>query len=643
MQESSDREAGADESRIAAAVALLDEIQALFDHGRHAETVARCEEGVQRFTDDPSPLVRERVAYGLLFEGLSLANLGRSDEAIRVYEELIARYGSSADQEMRRHVAWALNNQAFTLKELGRREQSLAAYDELIERFHNEPEPEIRQRVSWALWNKAVLLQELSRAGEADTSYDELTARHDEGLNLELDRNIAWCLQRRGWNLWRAGDTEQALDAYEETRARFADTTDVWLRRGVAASLSDKAALLDELGRADEAMSTYDDSLALLGQGTEPELREMAVIVLLKKGDALWRAKRFEAAIVVYDAALAAYREARTAGAGTEATWAAIAAVFNKLSRLCALDRGGEARHARDQLSASLGDVCEPNSGEARSGAHAVSERELAATFAQVFNGGECWQRFEATEEEPGRDALAERAIELYRLTEPWALTDDEATGDASQFAASMLRDIADGYAMLAPRLTPEQRSALPLPQRAESKRAQLILAFGADEWAAEHGYPICLTETEGEVDRDCSCEEQPRDAGEWTQDALLRFFLTMAYRHDVLAVVCDSPTGRKALTNEYFAQHAAQQISHARRWVGHVTLHMPPDVAGAAVTSLLMTQGFFLACHGAVSSSAELFPDRGLLLACLHEGHTYEWLLDQDVELPQWLTEHDD
>lgn len=153
----------------------------------------------------------------------------------------------------------------------------------------------------------------------------------------------------------------------------------------------------------------------------------------------------------------------------------------------------------------------------------------------------------------------------------------------------------------------------------------------------------IVLTETAGEVDRDCSCEEQPRDAGEWTQDALLRFFLTMAYRHDVLAVVCDSPTGRKALTTEYFAQHAAQQISHARRWVGQVTLHMPPEAAGAAVTALLMAQGFFLASHGAVSSSAELFPDRRLLRACLLEGHTHEWLVDQDAELPQWLTEHDD
>ena len=224
---------------------------------------------------------------------------------------------------------------------------------------------------------------------------------------------------------------------------------------------------MDELGLAYVAMSTYDDSLALLWQWTLPELREMAVIVLLKKGDALWRAKLFEAAIVVYDSSLSAYREARTAGAFTEATLSAIAAVFNKLSRLCALDLRVEARHALDQLSASLRDVCEPNSCEARSGAHAVSERELAATFAQVFNGGECWQLFVATEEEPVRDALAERAIELYRLTEPWALTDDEATGDASQFAASMLRDIADCYAMLSPLLTPEQRSALPLPQRA--------------------------------------------------------------------------------------------------------------------------------------------------------------------------------
>jgi hypothetical protein len=157
-------------------------------------------------------------------------------------------------------------------------------------------------------------------------------------------------------------------------------TADVWLRRGVAASLNDKTALLHELGRGDEALSTCDDSLALLGQGTESELRELAVTVLLRKGDVLWHANRFEAAIVIYDGALAAYREARTAGGGATAVWAAIAAVFNKLSRLCALDRGEEARQARGQLGAILGDVCEPRLGEKRSGAQATSERELAAT-----------------------------------------------------------------------------------------------------------------------------------------------------------------------------------------------------------------------------------------------------------------------
>lgn len=640
---SSDREGEVREPPIAGAVALLEEIQALFDNGRHIDTVARCEEAVHRFTDDASPLVRERVAYALLLEGLSMANLARRDEAIRVYEELFSRYGSSTDPKMRRHAAWALNNRAFTLKELGRREQSLVAYDELIERFRDEREPEIRQRVSWALWNEAGLLDELSRSQEADSVRDELIARRDEGLDVELDRNIAWCLQHRGWALWRAGDVEQALEAYEEPRARFCDATDVWLRRGVAASLSDKAALLDELGRVDDALSTYDDSFALLGQGTDPELRELAVIVLHRKGDALWRANRFETAIVVFDGALAAYREATTSGGGPNVVWAAIAAVFNKLSRLCALDRGEQAGHARDQLTASLGDVCELSLGDARSGAHATSERELAAIFAEVFNGGECWRWFEETDEQPPTDAMAERAIELYCLTEPWALADDAATGDASQFAAGMLRDIADGYAMLTRQLTVEERRALPLPQRAESKREQLIRAFGADDWAAEHGYPLLLTEPAGDVEDAASCEEQSRDVGGWSQDAFLRFFLTLAYRHDVLAPICDSPTGRRALTDEYFGQHAAQQISEARRWVGQVKLHMPPEAAGAAVTALLMAQGFFLASQGAVASSAELFPDRALLRACLHKAHTYDWLLHQDVELPGWLAEQDD
>lgn len=643
LQGSWDREAGAGQSPIAGAVALLEEIQGLFDNGRHAETVARCEEVVQRFTDDPAPVVRERVAYGLLLKGLSLGKLGRPDDAIRVYAELIGRYGSSADQKMRRRVAWASNNRAFTLKGLGRREQSLAAYDELIERFRDERKPEIRRRVSWALWNKAGLLEELSRGTEADTVYDELIARRDEGLDVELDRNVAWFLQRRAWNLRRAGATEQALTAYGDPLARFGDAIDVWLRRRVAASLSDKAAVLGELGRIDEAISTYDESLALLGRGTESQLRETAVVVLLSKGDALWRAKRFEEAIVVYDGAVEAFREARAAGGGTEVAWAAIAAVFHMVSRLCALDRSEEAGQARDRLSAILGNVCEPSSGEERSGAHAMSERELAATFADVFNGGECWRWFEATDEDPPRDTMAERATELYRLTEPWALADGDAAGDAAQFAASMLRDIADGYAMLTRQLTSEQRRALPLPERAESERAQLIRTFGVDDWATEHGYPVLLTEPADGVDDDApSGERQSPQAGGWTPEAFLRFFLTSAYRHDLLALACDSPAARQALKEDYFGQSAAQQISEARRWTCHVTLHMPPEAAGAAVTALLMAQGFFVASHGAISSSAELFPGRALIRDCLHKAHTYDWLLDRDVAIPQWLAKKD-
>jgi len=61
LREGSNREGGVDESRIAVLVALRQEIQALFDNGRHAQTVARYDGVVQRFVDDPDPLVQKRV------------------------------------------------------------------------------------------------------------------------------------------------------------------------------------------------------------------------------------------------------------------------------------------------------------------------------------------------------------------------------------------------------------------------------------------------------------------------------------------------------------------------------------------------------------------------------------------------------
>ncbi|MGZ6616199.1 MAG: hypothetical protein ACXVFQ_17410 [Solirubrobacteraceae bacterium] len=238
---------------------------------------------------------------------------------------------------------------------------------------------------------------------------------------------------------------------------------------------------------------------------------------------------------------------------------------------------------------------------------------------------------------------LAQRALELYRLTEPWALSDDDAAGDAAQLAAGIVRDIADGYAMLTRPVTADQRRSMLFPQRGESARAQLIRTFGADTWAAEHGHPLLLPEPPQDAEDTDRCEGHAPQAGGWTREAFLRFFLTAAYTHDLVALACDSPTGRQALRDIRFGQRAATQISEARRWARQGILAMPPDAAGAAVASVLMTQAFFLASHGAVPSSAELFPTRALLRDQLYESHTYDWLCDHDAELPRWLTERDD
>ncbi|HET7047616.1 MAG TPA: tetratricopeptide repeat protein, partial [Solirubrobacteraceae bacterium] len=619
LQESSDRDAVVGQRSVAEAIALLADAQALFDDGRHSETLVRCDEALQRFGEDLDSVVRERVAYGLLLKGLSLARLGHSDDAIGVYEGLIDRAGGSADAKTRRHVAWAFNNRAFMLKELGRGEQSIAAYNELIDQFGDERNPEIRLRVSWALWNKADSLRALSRVAESDGVYDELIARRDEGLNLELDRNIAWCLRCRAWNLWGAGAKEQAVEAYDEPLKRFGNASDGSLRMLVFDSLSDKAAVLVQLGRFEEAISAYDESLALLARRgeTQSQVGEAAAITLLLKGELLWSVKRLEEAIVVFDGAVEAYHQARAAGAGTDAAWAAMLAVFYKVSRLCALDRSAEAGRARDQLIAVLGDVGEASPADERSDARETSEQDLAASFAEVINDGDCWRWFDTTDDELPRDTMAERAIDLYRLTEPWALADDDAACDAAQFAAAIVRDIADGYAMLTRPVTADQRRSMPFPQRAESARAQLIRTFGADTWAAKHGHPLLLPEPDQDAENTDRCEGQPPQAGGRTPEAFLRFFLTAAYTHDLVALACDSRTVRQALRDARFGQRAAQQISEARRWARRVTIHMPPEAAGVAIASLLMNQAFFVASQGAISSSADLFPATALLRDC--------------------------
>lgn len=678
-----------DEAPAPAVQALLSEAQAFFDRGRHLEAIARCDEIVTRFGREQRGPTPERVAYALLLKGICLGKVGASDEAIVTYDALIAVYGDSDEPRVREHVSWALNNKASRLKELGLLDAAITTYDELVARFRHASEPSVRMRVDWALWNKSKLLDGRATADECESIYDELIARHDEGVDVELDRVFAWCIEELAWNAGKAGDTERMLDLCADLANRFRDAPDLLLQRhvlaalrmradvmtnsgrveeelatyegiidlfgdatdsaiqdGVAASLRKMAIALAALGKRDAAIAAYDDALALLADTNAPQLRMRVIEVLLSKGVTLTSLGRPAEAVVIYDSAASVYLAVPDWGeAATEARWRVGLALLYKVWLLCELDRSARAADVRDQLVAVLGDVMPPMSPAAPSSPGDVQEAELAAAFANVFDGDDCWRWFGARCERPADALMTERALELYRLTEPWLVADvDEWTG-APQVAAGLLRDVADGYAMLARPWTTTDRDALPLPERAEAQRAQLIRSLRLDEWAAELGYPISVGELTGDaedVELDEALLEQQNAEPLESATRFARFCLILAYSYDLLVAYCDSSSGREIIRNKNFRLYASHQISEARKWIRR--LRSGTDEApSAAFASLFIAQGFFVASHRGVASSASLFPSARLLRGLAQNDETYARFLDSEATLPRWLSETDD
>ncbi len=689
LEEGSEIAGDGGEPSVVAARALLRDGGDLFDRGQYVQAIVAYDAVVDRFSGEAAGVLRERVAYALLRMGLCLGKLGRSEEAVVVYDDLIAGYGDDAEPAICVHVGWAFTNKANRLRELGRREQAIAAYDALLARFGAASEPGVRGRVSWALWNKIHLLIRLGRGEEAEAIYDELIARHDDGLDRELDQMIAWSIEHRARVLGSSGDLqrqvdlsaelvrrfgeardlclrehvlaalrlkavglaelgrrEQELASYDEIVARFGEATETDFRDGVAESLRQKGITLHALGRGTEAIAAYDDALAVLAGTSEPQLGERAIAILLDRAVCLSNLDRAVEAVVMFDSAASVYRAARALGGGTpDALWGVVLGLVYKVETLCGLDRTEEAAEARDQLVAVLGDVATPAASDS---ALAVSgtgtEAELAAAFTQAFESGDCWRWFAADSEEPARGLMVDRALELYRLTEQW-LTPGEDRPIAAQAAASWLRDIADGYAMLACSWSAADRDSLPLPRRAEDQRAELIRRFGIDEWAAELGHPLAPSEPAEAVGKAEAGEQPLEPASAEPVESARRFlphFLSAAFNYELLAVLCDSPSGREVLKNEDFRLYSSREISHARKWTRWLW-PCQEDGSEAALASVLIAEGWFIASWGTASSSASLFPSRSILRQLLGEDDTQKWLLDQEVQLPPWLTEDDD
>lgn len=652
---------------------------------REAEAIAVYDELRVRFQEGEAVRVAEIVAQGLLNRALAFGKLDRHAEEIEAYDGLVESYGDSEDPKTREHVAWALYDKAITLWGLDRVDEALATFDDLGARFRRASEPSVRPLVSWGLWKKSKLLDELGRSDERTALYDELIARSDEELDTGLGGIIVWCLWQKQDALGEAGDVQtqlvvldelidrfvEATDSYEqrmvvsafatkasilgslgrgkdelrtldEPLSRFSETRDPEVVTALAQNLDRKAAALYRLDRVDDALDAYDEALSILDRIKARDIAPIRVETLLGKAKMLQNADREAEAVVVFDSAIAAYLDGPGAAEPTPREIAtAVLVLLQKVLSLAKLGQADALASTRNQLVAMLGDVAEsseapppPLSGR--------SEADLAALLAET-HAGDCWLWFATADNDTAtRELMAHRALGLYKRTEPW-LRDDELDERAG-LAALIVRNVADGYAILTRWWSDRNRTTLPLPTRPLVEWAMRLA--GIDDWAAEQGHTLDLRESTEDVEtmraeQRTKVLEQLGTEDDTHEGGLVAALVAAAGNYDLFSVLSDSERGREATRDDRIRSFAAWQVSYARGWAGWAQERLE-DAAGASVAMLLMTQSFFVTSYGGTASSAEMFPSRNLVREILGNSGAHEWLAHQGAELPDWLAEED-
>jgi hypothetical protein len=252
-------------------------------------------------------------------------------------------------------------------------------------------------------------------------------------------------------------------------------------------------------------------------------------------------------------------------------------------------------------------------------------------------HGEGCWSCFDATEQTQPRALMAERAVDLYLLTEPWVFPGEPDAGVATHAAAGLVRGVADGYALLATSWSASDRLGLLLPRRTDAWMTQ-VRECHIDEWAAEHGCRLTLPEPRLELAHasiEPGPDEQALGDGVFSEENLVRFFLTMAYLYEWLGILTDSPTGRTALTTTNAKNHACSQLLTARKWLRWITRNREEDTGAAAAC-------LYIASHAEIPRYAAPRRRMPSLRELLRESGSYERLVAFAGSLPDWVTEDD-
>jgi tetratricopeptide (TPR) repeat protein len=661
--------------RARALIATADEF---VDAGDQQQALAAYDKVAATYTPSSDERTRELVARALLKRADALEEFERLSEAITGWSFVATESASSDDEQTREHVARALFNIGYALSDTGDADRALAAYDELIQRFEGSSEPLIRERVGWALWNKTGLLEELGRADELDTSYEQIIARRDDKLDPELTQAVYWSVRVRllgatdpqaidrytlvlddfvdrfsdatdsdgrllaalaqGLKAWAAGQLGHAQEQFRtfaELVDRFSDAPEPEIRVLVAESLTRMAQALDLQGDSVAAVGAASRVIEILSEITDERAAQLLVTSLYEKGRLLRRLHREAEAIVLFASAVDAYRRLGSADEpDPDALVSAVLSVLSSVLSAAELNQSERSGVRGEDLARMLGSSEEPARTPRRPDGP-PSEQQAAALLAQV-HAEDCWLLLATTGNDPAaRRAMGAAAVELYRETELW-LRDAEAWEGEPALAAFVVRNVADGYAMLSSWWSDRSRTRLPLPTRPLFEWT--VQVAGLDRWAADQGHALDFKESSDVIAATLDAQREAvaarSDEDDQPEAKIAAGLIAAVHLYEMFGLLRASELGRKVLSDEQLNWFACGQLRDARVW-GAWAREGAPDAMPATVVWLLIAQSFFAAAQG---DSRSVFPSRALLRDIVAATDLGDWVAEQGRKLPAWL-----
>lgn len=332
---------------------------AAVQEGRTRDALARFDEVVERFGDDPDPEMRQGVAYALGQKAAVVRSSGDREGSLVVRDELIERFGDDSDEYLRAVVSRALDMKARSLIQLGRPADALQVREfELARYVLAEPENRPFARVA-AVVGRAAALSDLGRLDESLAAWGEVLACVGGATDAEARKHEAAALNSRGSMLRARGEYPQALADLEMLQERFSRDEGPLFARWLAQGLLEQVLVWHEMGMPEPAAAALERLISEFESDDAPQVVNVVTRALYYRGKSCQERGERDAAGELYDAVLARARETTD-----QAVWEAAALAAEDKALLLA--QGGAFDDALAVLERAEADVAEHLNDDAR-------------------------------------------------------------------------------------------------------------------------------------------------------------------------------------------------------------------------------------------------------------------------------------